>query len=171
MFGFTRKIDYAFVALATLAKEDASRQRPLSARQIAERYGLPLPLLMQLLKDLHRAGLVHSVRGATGGYYLAMSPDQMTLTSVIAAIEDPVRVALCCDTHDDDQCVSCNIAQRCPIITNIQKLNEKIVMVLDQTTIGQLIDSSEIDVPYGQVGAVTSGTEQKTLHLSGRKSG
>ncbi len=170
MFGFTRKTDYAFVGLATLAKEGASRERPMSARQIAEQYGLPLPLLMQLLKDLHRAGLVESVRGAAGGYYLAVSPDEITLTSVIAAIEDPIRVTLCCDVHDDDQCVTCNLAVRCPIITNVRKLNEKIVMLLSQATIGQLIDSGGIDVPCEQVGATDSGTEQDTLHPLRRKS-
>ena len=69
-FSLTRKSDYALLALSRLDLEgpDAS---PVSARHIADAYDLPLPIMMNVLKDLAGAGLVNSKRGATGGYYLS----------------------------------------------------------------------------------------------------
>lgn len=44
---------------------------PTSVRTIAARQDLPAPYLEKLLIELRRAGLVHSIRGAQGGYQLA----------------------------------------------------------------------------------------------------
>ena len=52
MFGFTKKTDYALIALAGLADLPPKAEDRLSARQIAERYGIPLPVLMGVLKSL-----------------------------------------------------------------------------------------------------------------------
>ena len=154
MLGLTRKTDYALVALATLAKEKASSKAPLSARQISQRYGLPLPLLMQLLKELHRAGILHSVRGAGGGYYLAILPQQITVAQVIEIIEEPARITLCCEQagepEHDEQC-TCNLVQQCPIMTDIRKLNEKIVALLNSVSIFDLTESQANDTPVQNV--------------------
>jgi Rrf2 family protein len=141
MFGFTRKTDYALVALATLAVDRSDRDRPMSARQIAERNGLPLPLLMQVLKNLHRSGIVDSARGAGGGYYLASNPESISVVRVIEAIEGPVKVAACCDELDDELCTACKIQVQCPIVDAMQRLNEMIITFLENINIQQLIDS------------------------------
>ena len=60
MLTLTRKTDYALIALTHLAQ---GRDQCFSAREIAARYGLPLPLLMNLLKQLAQKGLAKSVRG------------------------------------------------------------------------------------------------------------
>lgn len=144
MFGFTRKTDYALVALATLAQQGASRQTPASARQIALQHGLPLPLLMQLLKALHRAGILCSARGAGGGYYLAHAPKRITLVTVIEAIEGPLRVAPCCeDLAEAEPCVACRLIQTCPITVTIQTLNELVVGQLGRISIQDLIESQD----------------------------
>ena len=143
MFSFTRKTDYALVALATLAVDRSNRDKPMSARQIAERNGLPLPLLMQVLKNLHRSGLVDSARGAGGGYYLASSPESISVVRVIEAIEGPVKVTACCDEADDELCTACNIMVQCPIVGAMQRLNEMIVKFLDRVSIRDLIDSKD----------------------------
>jgi Rrf2 family protein len=62
-----KRAEYALIALAHLA------QRPegiTSAREIAQLYRLPQPLMMKLLKSLHHNGLVKSIRGVHGGYQL-----------------------------------------------------------------------------------------------------
>ena len=68
MVALTRKTDYALVALAYLARWE---QGCVSARDIAARVRIPLPMLMGILNQLARRGLVISTRGAKGGYRLA----------------------------------------------------------------------------------------------------
>lgn len=80
------KIQYA--ALATL--ELAARYEtgaPVQIRCIAADHGIPSQFLVQILLQLKTAGLVISTRGASGGYQLARSPDDITLGNVVDAIE------------------------------------------------------------------------------------
>ncbi len=54
MLTFSRKTDYALIALTHMAYD---RDGCSSAREIAGHYGMPLPLLMNVLKQLAQAGL------------------------------------------------------------------------------------------------------------------
>ena len=76
MLSLTRKADYAIVALSDLARQSASRS---SARAIAERTKVPLPVLTNILHQLHNRGLVTSALGVKGGYALSRPPDAISL--------------------------------------------------------------------------------------------
>ena len=69
MLSLNRKTDYALVALAGLCAAD---QR-LSARDLAGRLQLPLPVLRNILKVLTQRGVLRSEQGSRGGYRLAGS--------------------------------------------------------------------------------------------------
>jgi len=114
MLTLTRKTDYALVALSHLAHRLAEDAGPVSARIIAETHGLPLPLLMNILKELAQAKLVNSTRGATGGYALALSPERISLLEIINAIEGPVKLTACCDGLPIVG-QGCAVAATCPI--------------------------------------------------------
>jgi Rrf2 family protein len=86
MLCLSRKIDYALVSLAFLA--DRQTQPVVSAREIAQVNGLPLTLVSQILKRLHRQGLVDGVRGSKGGYRLSVDLDKVSLIELIGAVED-----------------------------------------------------------------------------------
>lgn len=46
--------------------------------------------LVQILNDLRRAGLVQSRRGKMGGYCLAMTPTEITMSAIVKAVEGSV---------------------------------------------------------------------------------
>ena len=81
------KAEYACVAMLELAANFADTQ-PLPIKAIAEAQGIPPYFLVQILLQLKTAHLVVSVRGASGGYQLARSPDDITLADVINVIDD-----------------------------------------------------------------------------------
>lgn len=88
------KTQYASLAAAQLAAEyDAGR--PVQAARIAEQHGIPSTFLVQILSDLKRAGLVTSTRGASGGYRLTRSPDEITLEDIAEAL-DPTETEPVC---------------------------------------------------------------------------
>ena len=62
MLALTKRIDYALIALSHLAAE---ADRVISAREIAQTSGVPLPILTNILKTLAQAGVVLSSRGAS----------------------------------------------------------------------------------------------------------
>ena len=63
--------------------------QPVQLRRIAGSHGIPARFLVQILQQLKAAGLITSVRGASGGYRLAKPPGETSLGEVIALIEGP----------------------------------------------------------------------------------
>ena len=91
MLSLTRKTEYALIALSHLASEP---NRLASARGIADIYRIPLPVLTNVLKTLNRCELIKSERGARGGYRLAQEPKDISLASLIRAVEGPIRLVV-----------------------------------------------------------------------------
>ena len=144
MLSLTRKTDYALVALAFLGHRHSTETGPASARLIADTYSLPLPLLMNILKELSSAGLLNSTRGATGGYMIAMPPSEISVLTVIEAIEGPMRIALCAD-QKAPAAGGCNIQDDCPIRNPVRKLHFKVAELFSNTSLADLISESDFE--------------------------
>jgi Rrf2 family protein len=81
----TARVEYALLALFELAL--AGNDRQIQAREISARQRIPLRFLEQILIQLKKAGLVKSVRGASGGYLLGRHASAITLKDVVEAVE------------------------------------------------------------------------------------
>ncbi|MEV4480626.1 RrF2 family transcriptional regulator [Micromonospora coxensis] len=58
----------------------------VKAASLAEAQGIPLSFLQGILLDLRRAGLLHSHRGAEGGYALTRPAGQISVGDVLRAV-------------------------------------------------------------------------------------
>src|SRR5690606_36837478 len=102
MLRMSRITDYGIVLLTHLAAA-APGETVHNARELAARAGLPLPVVSKILKTLTREGFLLSHRGAKGGYALARRPEQITVASVIDALEGPIALTEC-GTELDGAC-------------------------------------------------------------------
>ena len=84
------KADYAVRAMVELAASGASDGAPAKGEALAEAQRIPVRFLENILGELRVHGLVHSKRGADGGYWLARDADDVTLAEVIRAVEGPL---------------------------------------------------------------------------------
>lgn len=82
------KAEYACIAMVELAANHAE-PHPVRVKAIADAHEIPQRFLVQILLQLKASGLVHSVRGAAGGYQLARVPKDITVADVINAIDSP----------------------------------------------------------------------------------
>ena len=82
------KVDYAVRAMIELV--GSSEEEPVKGDRIAGEQEIPLHFLENILAELRRAGLVHSRRGAEGGYWLGRADDEITIADVIRAVEGPL---------------------------------------------------------------------------------
>ncbi|NRQ30325.1 Rrf2 family transcriptional regulator [Nonomuraea sp. NN258] len=78
------RTDYALRAVTELA---AAPPGPVPAERIALAQNIPRRFLDNILLQLRRAGLIHSLRGPEGGYWLARPATDITLADVIAVTE------------------------------------------------------------------------------------
>lgn len=149
MLTLSKKTDYALIALADLA---ANPRQVASARHIAERYGLPSAMLMNLLKSLHQAGLVRSTRGPKGGYQLAMDPHQVSLYELVQVVDGQVQLTDCAEQTDQCARPGCRIRDACPVQAPLHALHHKLVQFLKDVKLSDLIlPGHRIDVPLERV--------------------
>jgi len=84
----TARTEYAALAAVELARH-VDEDAPVGLRTICEAQQVPSRFLVHILLELKRAGIVASVRGASGGYRLARSPETVTLQEIRDAVEGP----------------------------------------------------------------------------------
>jgi Rrf2 family transcriptional regulator, cysteine metabolism repressor len=80
----------------------------MNIKTIAERQGISDKYLEQIFATLTKAGILRSMRGAQGGYYLADTPDKITVRQILTALEGPLSPVACvadgrhkdCDRYD-----------------------------------------------------------------------
>ncbi len=133
MLKLTKKADYGLIALRHLA---ASRRRSASAKDIAEAYRVPLPLLSKVLQKLARAGLLISEQGTNGGYRLSREPGEISTLEVIRTIDGPIILTHCFTEHDG--AAECGQSSLCPVREPLRKVHEGILRLLSGITIADL---------------------------------
>jgi Rrf2 family protein len=74
------RADYACRALLSIALHP--EDQPVSARRIAERTGMPVAYLKQVMLGAKASGLICTTRGVQGGYELALPPELITLAHI-----------------------------------------------------------------------------------------
>lgn len=133
MLTLTKKTEYAMIATCHLAHVG---QKVVSARDMAKLYGVRLPLLMNVLKTLNQHGILRSVRGARGGYALAMGPKSISLVRLIEAMEGPARLVRCAQPHANDQ--PCELARTCPVSPPLAKIHRLFRRFLKGVTVADV---------------------------------
>jgi Rrf2 family protein len=93
------KTEYASIAMLELTAGYGNGE-PVRIRSIADAHGIPSRFLVQILLQLKGAGYVVSTRGASGGYQLAKSPDEITLGEVMHVIDGQEEAIKSSTTND-----------------------------------------------------------------------
>lgn len=165
MLKLTKKADYGLIALRHLATKKGSA----SAKDIADAYRVPLPLLSKVLQKLVRTGMLVSEQGVHGGYRLARDAGEINTLEVIRAIDGPIILTQCFTEHAEP--VECEQTALCPVREPLRKVHEGILRLLSGITIADL-SSDDMPVPvlsFGirsvvsniQPSAPTLGTESR----------
>lgn len=126
-----RRVDYGLRAVIYLSVQDP--ERCCSISEIAKQQGVPKKFLEKIIQDLIRGGLIKSRRGACGGYTLARAPEAISFYEVIEALEGPIAVNACMDSH-----MSCEQLPRCSMINVWSEVQRKVTEVFANTTIADL---------------------------------
>lgn len=102
---------YAVTALLDLALQGSQHNTAVSLSDIAKRQEISISYLEQLFSKLRKKGLVVSTRGASGGYRMAKPLNEISVMSIISAVDESVDARACegqgncqdgamCLTHD-----------------------------------------------------------------------
>lgn len=135
MLKISRLTDYGLLASVYLARNAG---QVIAAREIAEFYHLPVPMITKVLKTLHHGGLVSSHRGVGGGYSFDGEPENVTLGHLIEMLEGPWDLTEC-ETYDHDGNATCSIRIACPSRRFMFGINRAVKGAFEQVTLGDLV--------------------------------
>jgi Rrf2 family protein len=146
MLRLSKKADYALISLGYLAEHT---EHVVSAREIAERCRLPLPLLMNILKVLHQRGILKSSRGASGGYRIASDLGKLSLLELSSILENA-------DGSNGDGSGEMIDKKHFALHGPAQALQYRIVRFMKDVSVADLVlPGRRIDVPLERVGFLT----------------
>jgi Rrf2 family protein len=130
MLRFTKRADYGLMAIYYIAvHEDGGA---VSAKRIAEEFGIPPELLAKILQRLARERLIVSQNGPKGGYVLSRRPSEVTVGEVLRAIEGPINIVSCLEDS------ACPQIERCNLRRPVQKIQAAITQLLDTMSLAEL---------------------------------
>lgn len=112
-------------------------QGPVSLKSVAIRQGISEHYLEQLMGMLRKAGYVHSIRGAQGGYTLTQEPSRISVGDIIRIMEGPIAPVDCLLT-DKTNNAYCEKAGRCVTRGVWEKVRVSITNVLDSISLADL---------------------------------
>lgn len=107
---------------------------PVSLRDVAARQEISDKYLEQIVPTLTRAGLVRSVRGASGGYLLSRDPAQYTVGEILRLLEGDLAPVSCVS----GEC--CQRVDRCVTQEVWQQIQQAVDGVVDHITLQDLVE-------------------------------
>ena len=125
---------YALRLMMDLALNCANEPIPL--KEISGRQDISEKYLEQIIAPIGKAGLVKSIRGSQGGYYLSLPAKDITVGMILRITEGSLSPVDCLDSE------TCTNTSSCVTINVWKKLKEAIENVVDNITLQDLVDDS-----------------------------
>jgi Rrf2 family transcriptional regulator, iron-sulfur cluster assembly transcription factor len=133
----TTKGRFAVTAILDLALNES--EKPVTLADISERQSISLSYLEQLFSRMRREGIVKSTRGPGGGYHIAKGYDQITVKSIIIAVDEEIDATQCNGKEN------CHEGRRCITHDLWEAINHKILDYLESLTLANLVEAQNIE--------------------------
>jgi Rrf2 family protein len=141
----TAQEEYGLRCLLRLAR---SGEQALTIPEVAAAEHLSTPNVAKLLSILRQAGFIESVRGRSGGYYVAHDPGDVRIGDVLRALGEPLfEETTYCEKHASPEMGgACVHNGGCSLRALWQTLEQWMRRVLDRVTLADLLHQSEGEI-------------------------
>mgnify|MGYP003502924293 FL=1 len=130
---FTKASEYAMLSLILLSQAN----HPKDVDTISSELGISKSFLAKILQNLAKEGILHSFKGANGGFVLADKPSNLSIKRILESAEKrKVNVFECANSRCD--CTSSK-GDGCKIWPMFNDLQGRIDEFLDQITLTDII--------------------------------
>lgn len=132
----SKKAQYAFRALTSLARNDG--QGPLPISHIVKEHPMSVKFLETILLQLRKSNILCSKKGKGGGYFLTSSPEKINLAQVIRIIDGPIAPLKCVSLNFYERCDDCNEVS-CGLNKLMSEVRDANLKVLENRTLLDLV--------------------------------
>jgi Rrf2 family protein len=131
----SQKTRYAIRALQHLA--DNFGQGPVPLTDIAQAQNIPSKFLTVILSELSREGLVATQRGRDGGYWLALSPIDISYGDIVRLTRGSLALVPCASRFAHEQCKNCLPEEECRLHHVMLRVRDEMAKVLDGISLAE----------------------------------
>ena len=139
---FSKTCEYAIRAMIYIAKKSKSGQK-VGIKEIAKNIDAPEHFIGKILQDLSKKGLVQSLKGPNGGFYLDKDHLKCSVAEIVLAT-DGDKIFSGCGLGLKE----CSPSQPCPIHNEFKKMRIKIHSMLSKTKIGTFSGELENNLTF-----------------------
>lgn len=141
----SQKARYALRALFLLARRPSGT--PVMIAEIAAEARVPRKFLEQILLELKKRGMLHSVRGKHGGYTLGRPPNKISFAEVIRAIDGPLALSPCVSVTAYRRCDDCIDEATCSLRKVLLAVRDLTANILETRTLADSLDQAPPSTP------------------------
>ncbi|HAX43568.1 MAG TPA: Rrf2 family transcriptional regulator [Bryobacteraceae bacterium] len=145
----SKRTQYSLRALYALSR--CYETGPKLIGDLAGEEAIPKKFLEQILLSLKNHGLVASKKGRGGGYFLARSPEEITLGAVIRLVEGPLAPVPCASETSFRKCEECVDVETCGTRIVMREVRDAMAAILDRTTLAMVcrkVDERRIETEH-----------------------
>jgi len=139
----SQRTRYAIRALQHLA--DRHGKGPVQLTEISEAQNIPAKFLTVILSEMKRAGLVETLRGKEGGYWLAKPPTEITYGNIVRLTRGSLALVPCASRLAYEKCKNCIDERICRLHRVMLAVRDETANILDQVTLadqaGEMLES------------------------------
>jgi len=134
MVRLSKKVEYGLIAIRHIATRPQGEL--VTAKEIADAYGIPFELLAKVLQRLTKGGLIHSVQGVHGGYSLARPAEEIAVSAIISSIVGSRPVFAQCLAEGPQ---SCGVYLNCTIKSPLTRVQANIENAFNSMTLSEIV--------------------------------
>lgn len=136
---FSKTFGYALRGILLIVYFQNEKSR-VQVDEISSRLCVPRPFMSKVLKNLAKSGIIGSVKGPGGGFYVneqTMSTSVLRVLTITDGAEQFSNCAL--------RLQSCNLQNPCPLHKQVYSVREKLKYQLQATKIKDLVGKNDVD--------------------------
>jgi Rrf2 family protein len=137
----SQRTRYTIRALLHLA--DRYGEGPVQLGEIAVAQNLPPKFLTVILSQMRRAGLVETMRGREGGYWLARQPNEISYGEIVRLTRGSLGLLPCASRLAYEQCKNCITEEKCRLHRAMLLVRDETARILDGLTLADKIPLDE----------------------------
>lgn len=139
---FSKTCEYAIRAMIFIVQKSTDNNK-VGIKEIAEGIDSPVHFIAKILQDLSKKGLVNSLKGPNGGFYVDANNLKHSLADIVKVIDGDkifsgcgLGLKQCSETHP------------CPIHYEFKKVRNEMKLMLENAKLGEFITQLDQELTF-----------------------
>lgn len=139
---FSKTCEYAIRAMIYIGQQSMKGERT-GIKQVVQGIDCPEHFIAKILQEMVKRGLLLSIKGPNGGFYMEKTQWKYTLADIVRAV-DGDKIFSGCGLG----LAQCSEAKPCPIHTEFKKIRNEMHEMLGKTRLGEFAEQLDNNLSF-----------------------